>query len=571
MILHPFINNDQTQNLSVEHEGRTIRLHSSRPMAEAEKMLTQVNTNASYLVMGGLGLGYLLEKISQISATSCIVFEPESEIFDKALKLRPELLSLLNNPKIHLVRNLDELAHTLNQLKVKDLSFMMHRPYLEIFPDQMSSIQDILAAAIRKNEVGNATLMRFARLWSKNIFRNLHRYFDNQKLNRFIGLAQGQSAIIIGAGPSLEEAIPFLQQHKNHAHLIACDTALPMLEKHHLEPDFVITVDPQEKNAFYLRYSDSKNHFLIADAGVHDSTFEGYDDERIIMMDSLFPFYPYFVPYWGESGLLASGGSVSTSAFDFARKLQASSIIMVGQDLAFSQNKTHSKGNILTDFSYTTFDRMLTAHTKNAHVAYPAHAQLIRGRREGSVVLADARFVLFRDWFATEIQKTSAEVLVAGMDGAYLKGAKHCSVEDAFSGLSKDIVKHYPYAESPLPRGEFVEHLEELRKILEPILKKTEFCLLNIKKAHVQKNLQASLIETAKLQELLEIKNHQEITQIISISVQSAIQKILEMPEHISDHDKHDLILEMAEGIVYGIKTLIKNISKSLQKIKAQI
>ncbi|MGL4388756.1 MAG: motility associated factor glycosyltransferase family protein [Brevinema sp.] len=568
MIIQIITNNDHTPNLSIIHEERTVRLHSSRPKAEAEKITAQLNLNASYFVLGGLGLGYLLEHVLEYRTEPLIVFEPKSEIFEIALELRPELSVLLNQKNVLLARSLNELTNLLQQHKVKDLSFMMHRPYLDLFPEEMTKIQEILAAAIRKNEVGDATLVRFGRLWAKNIFRNLHRYFVSQKLNTFVGVAHGQSAIMIGAGPSLEEAIPYLQKYKNHAHLIACDTALPMLEKYFLEPDFVVTVDPQEKNAFYLRYSRLKNHFLIADPGVHDSTFEDYTNDRIVLMDSLFPFYPYFVPYWGECGLLASGGSVSTSAFDLARKLKASSIIMVGQDLSFSQNKTHNKGNILTEFSYTNFNRLITGNTKNAHVSYPAHAQLIKGRINGTQVLADARFVLFRDWFSDEIAQTVVPVIVAGMEGAFLNGAIHCSVEKAFQRLKTPIKKSYPSFHSNIDSSSFQAYLEEMCTILTPIIKQIEFCLFNIKQSYRQKNLQRSLIETTKIQELLEIKNHQEITQIISVSIQSAIQKVLEMPQYISDQEKHDLILEMTDGIMYGIKTLHKHILKTLQRLQ---
>ncbi|MGL4562942.1 MAG: motility associated factor glycosyltransferase family protein [Brevinema sp.] len=564
-----FNNQDNTVNCSITHNNRTIRLHSSRPKAESEKMLSQLNLNASYFVIAGIGLGYFLESILKKSTHPCIVFEPLSDIFDTAIQIRPNLQHLLMKHNVILVRSLKDLTTVLQNNKVKDLSFMMHRPYVDLFPEQMSAIQEILATTIRKNEIGNATLLRFGKIWAKNIFRNLHRYFSSRKLRSFEGIATGNTAIVIGAGPSLGEAIPYLQKYQEHAYLIACDTALPILETVDIVPDFVVTVDPQEKNALYLRYSKHKNHFLIADPGVHDSAFESYQDDRIVLMDSLFPFYPYFEPYWGASGLLASGGSVSTSAFDFARIINASKIIMVGQDLSFAQKKTHNKGNILTEFGYVLFNRLSTYHTKHVHTTYPSHAQFIKGRREHETVLVDARFILFRDWFSEEITKTNIPVIIAGMDGAFLKGARHCTISEAFEFLSHKIQKKIPERLPIIEYKAFEQHLEQMLIILKPILRECESSLIQINISYTQKNLTKALLETNKLQKILEVKNHQEITQIISISIQSAIQKALEISDHTSDFEKLEIIHEMSQGIVQGIKQLYKNISKALYKIKA--
>ena len=43
-----------------------------------------------------------------------------------------------------------------------------------------------------------------------------------------------------------------------------------------------------------------------------------------------------------ENESLSAGGSVATTAWDFARFIGCNPIIMAGLDLAFTQNKTHS-------------------------------------------------------------------------------------------------------------------------------------------------------------------------------------------------------------------------------------
>lgn len=564
-------NKDNTYNLSIEHNARILRLHSSRPINEAEKLFSQLNPNAKYYFLGGLGCGYLLEHVLLNSSGTCIVYEPKSPIFDEVQKINPNINKLINNNHVIFVRSIEELEEILSKEKIKDISYMIHRPYAELFSDEFILIQDIFASHIRKNEIGNATLLRFGKIWSKNIFKNMHRYFSAQKLIDFKNLAIDKPAIIIGAGPSLEENIPYLNKYHSYAYLIACDTSLPMLERYGIRPDFVITVDPQEKNSLYLRYSTNKDHYLIADPGIHSSSFEGYSPDNIIMMDSLFPFYQYFEPFWGKSGLLASGGSVSTSAFDFAKQIGASPIIMIGQDLSFAEKKTHSKGNILTDFSYIEFDRLHSCHTKNAQVTYPSHAKKIKGRRENSQVLADARFILFRDWFSEEICKTLVPVIISGLDGAYLKGADHREIQDSFTELKEPINKNLLHKKASIhPTIEFEKYLNEMLNTIINIHKECERSLLLIKKSYTSKNLDQTLIETNKLQKLLETPSNQAISVIISTSIQSSIQKALEITDHISDSERLDLIHEMCTDIVTSIKMLIKNIKKTIKSIESK-
>ena len=205
-------NIDNTFNLVIAQNQRVIRLHSSRPKAEANKIFTQLSPNHPTYFIGGLGFGYLLEKILEETNSICIVFDPISIIFDTVLQIKPELQILLDNPKVIFIQELTNISQIIQDKKLNNISFTIHRPYSELFPDQFITIKDYIAAGIRKYEVGNATLLRFGKIWTKNIFRNMHRYFTSQKLIPYLNWASQKPAIVIGAGPSLEACLPFLQK-----------------------------------------------------------------------------------------------------------------------------------------------------------------------------------------------------------------------------------------------------------------------------------------------------------------------------------------------------------------------
>ena len=71
-----------------------------------------------------------------------------------------------------------------------------------------------------------AALMVMGRLWTRNIFANLAALpsIRPEAPPRFPG-----TVIVCGAGPSLEDAVPFISAHRASLSVVACDTALGSL------------------------------------------------------------------------------------------------------------------------------------------------------------------------------------------------------------------------------------------------------------------------------------------------------------------------------------------------------
>lgn len=563
MTIKSILNTDNSDNFIIYSQNREIRLHSMHPRAEAQKLLKQLSSDADLIFIGGMGLGYILDEIPQNSKRFYLIFEPKSIIFDQALQKRPQLKGMLKQPNIIFIQDCEALSEFMAHNRFKNIGFLIHRPYMDLFPQEITQAKEIIAAQLSKQEISNATLIRFGKIWIKNLFRNMPRYFSTLKLIDFKNSFKEQPAVIIGAGPSLEEALPYLKKHKNHAVFIACDTALPMLEAANISVDFVITVDPQDKNAFYLRYSSNKQHILIADPGVHESTFTNYDNHQIILMDAALPFYQLFQDCWKQSGLLASGGSVSTSAFDFGRVIGADPIILVGQDLSFAQKKIHNQGNILTEFSRVSLNKFHSAHTQHALTTYPSHARLIKGRKRNHV-LADARFSVFSEWFSKEIPQTHAQVIVAGLEGAFLEGADHRTAKDAFSMLNTPILKKAIQPPKERQKNAFYEILDSIKISVQTIIPTARQNLITAKKAQISGNLQQAQTATENLYAILAHSEHQKTMRILEIAMQNTVQKALELQDSSDKSEKLNIITAICQENLECLRFLERIIKKVL-------
>jgi len=120
--------------------------------------------------------------------------------------------------------------------------------------------------------------------------------------------------------------------------------------------------------------------------------------KNIFLCSSFFPLGEYIEKQVDPKGKLAAGGSVATTAWDFARSLGAKEIWIAGLDLAFPDLKTHFRGALFEE----------KAHSESSRFK-PAETTLLRALRDGfpfyapsgtgAKVLTDRRLSLYAAWF----------------------------------------------------------------------------------------------------------------------------------------------------------------------------
>ena len=86
---------------------------------------------------------------------------------------------------------------------------------------------------VNGKRINIATLKRFDRLWTRNIFKNCAHFFILPGVEALRDRGRGFPAVILAAGPSQEAQLPLLQKLQDRAILIAVDTvAQPLMKRH---------------------------------------------------------------------------------------------------------------------------------------------------------------------------------------------------------------------------------------------------------------------------------------------------------------------------------------------------
>jgi hypothetical protein len=208
---------------------------------------------------------------------------------------------------------------------------------------------------------------------------------------------------LAAAGPSLDETGPFLREIARRCLVVAVDTSLRFLIHRGVDPDFVVSVDPQYWNFRHFDQVPAPNTRLIAESAVYPPCLR-HIFKGSFLCGSLFPLGRFIEARVDPKGELGAGGSVATTAWDFARILGPPAVWIAGLDLAFPELKTHFRGALFEDRALAESSRLTPGETRafrSLRDGQPFPAK----NSGGGAVLTDKRLSLYAAWFENRLSR----------------------------------------------------------------------------------------------------------------------------------------------------------------------
>src|SRR6056297_430165 len=419
--------------ISVQHaataqlEGRWI--HSKHnPYREAARLL---DYNSEPLtpacIFFGFGLGYQIEEFfRRFPQGKAIIVEQSPELFLKALTAR-DFTSLFNE-KISLLIGLEdaELRAALSPLISRNHTVIPLQPITQTAPDYYSLAHSIVEAERSRKRVNSTTVKRFGRRWIRNLAQNLDTMGLAGNLNQLRDIFRGIPALVIAAGPTLDTVLPDLRQLKRRMVLIATDTSLRALLLNGVTPDFTLVVDPQYWNTRHLDGLDLQGTILISESATHPRVFQ-HSYRALFFSGSVFPLGGYLEPGDEAPYKLGAGGSVTTTAWDFARYIGADEIYLSGLDLGFPEKRTHYCGSFFEQLLFTHSNRFSPYEGlifDYLHSGEPFYHE----NYDGGLTLTDRRLIIYRQWFEEQIAEDSGSTFTLSPKGVKIPGIQVATV-----------------------------------------------------------------------------------------------------------------------------------------------
>lgn len=324
-------------------------IHSKvAPEKEAARILFD---DKALILIFGYGLGYGLKNLvlNHKKNARYIVYEPFHQLMPKTL---PEELEPYKNYILFTNYTNDHRIYKFihNNFLVADfrIKHYLNQTYNYFFNEAASEFIQNCKSAF---ELSLQTLMteeHFIPLWFKNTIKNIKK-LTRHPILKFTNVAKSNDiAVIVAAGPNLNNEIITLKKYREYITIFAVDTAIKPLYKSNITPDYVITLDGQ----YYSLYDFIKNKefTLISDITAYPR-LEEFADKLIISCSSNIYDKSFFKQFLTDikykdryftNDLVESGGTVSDYALNIAASLGFKNIYLAGYDLGFPHWVTHA-------------------------------------------------------------------------------------------------------------------------------------------------------------------------------------------------------------------------------------
>ena len=294
----------------------------------------------------------LKELLAKLPATSSIaVFEYEKPLFDFAQENFPnELKDHLNN-KIQIfnksgIKNYFTFIQKQHFRKCLKIDFSAASA---LYKDAYNKIFTLTQRVIDQFWKNRLTLIKFGRLYSKNIFKNLTLLSDAIPLASLYKSVT-KPILVLGAGESLNTTILELKKNFSKLFIICVDAAAAPLLDNGITPDAIIAVEGQQviEQSYIGTPADSKcllimdlvsrNHIPYITKGKYSFFVSNYADMNFFELLKNYNLLPPVIKPLGSVGLVS---------MEIALKLRKDiniPVLFSGLDFSYSIGITHAKG-----------------------------------------------------------------------------------------------------------------------------------------------------------------------------------------------------------------------------------
>ncbi|MBN2509600.1 MAG: motility associated factor glycosyltransferase family protein [Spirochaetales bacterium] len=374
------------------------------PGREAARIIeTGISSSPGCIVVVYGGLGHRLKALrNRYPHVPLVVVEPDVSLFLEILD-HVDLSTLLAEGGITLLLGAspETVLTVLGDLHfMGNLEVLVHRGFADADNGTTELLTAKLAQFSSRKEVNTNTMKRFGKIWLKNLFENVPEFSQAGSLHQIFKSMSDIPALVLAAGPSLDLLIPYIKDLRRRCVIIAVDTAVSWCRLHDIQPDFLIVIDPQYWNTRHLDRLPW-HPVLISESSTHPRVFRLHNGPRFFC-SSLFPLGRFLDRMAGITGELGAGGSVSTSAWDFARYLTKGPVYIAGLDLCFPGLQTHYRGSFFEERAHVLSNKTHPAATAHFHALVDGNPFLEKNN-SGGLTLTDRRLIVYKWWFENQL------------------------------------------------------------------------------------------------------------------------------------------------------------------------
>ena len=424
---------DGQRIMKVQHKEKCLYLAGKRnPIAPAINQINLMGKIVPHAPIFLLGLGninYLSQILQNTDGNNIIfVYEPMFMIFYRWMECI-DFRELIGDRIVAFVIggiNDDQKSMKLliNGILTADriplMKVVMSPNYEHFCYKEIIDFCNLIKENAERHAVNLGTRVRFNTVVAENFYNNVRFVKDNYMVGQLDGTIPNTiPAIVVSAGPSLNNNIMELKKAVGKAFIIAVDTAVKPLVKAGIIPDMFAMLDGK-KPLELIQLEKVREIPMVAYVTGAKSIYNYHTGKKFFLDEDYMYVWEIYKMNGKEIYHLPGGGSVATLAFSLVCHLGFDKIILVGQDLAFTGNKSHADG---------TFKETMDIVDTKDFLMVPGNVEKMVPTRED--------FDNYRKWFEEFIEYwkgiKDVQFINATEGGALIKGTQIMTLKDAIS------------------------------------------------------------------------------------------------------------------------------------------
>lgn len=430
---------DEYGNVAVLKDNRWWRMNSFYNSEYVAQLALQEIIKQNYiscLYIFGMGNFDTIRKLAEYvpSDTMVFIYEPNPKILG-VNSYYNDWSKILNKENVVLFvegLNDEELAKC-TYIRMENIAFQYSYVYIQpeygrIYSDKINEKLQECQSMVRDAVFTDNTIDKFAEHFNYNRIMNIPWIYkstlasDMKEFFKKNADIDNEVAILVAAGPSLDENIEYLKKIKGRAFVLAVDSSIRMCEAYGVKPDAYVTVDPQKQEILFDNETAQNTPLFWGLQSVNNQIKRLKGRKIFCNMDSYLPD-----EFKGSMEFIAAGGSVANTGFSILQYMGFHKIIAIGLDLAFLRDKKHASV-VYEDGGINEEERKYYTEIKGIN---------------GEDLLTYSNFVSYKEDIEKRLEDDEKLVLVNASKGAYIKGAIHMSFQQAIDKyVPKKIVNY---------------------------------------------------------------------------------------------------------------------------------
>lgn len=443
-----------------EKKGKKYRLTSKNSLKETEILLKNINFKRDNLIIVfGMGNVAFLEKLLEKSSddTRIAVFEPNTEVFRYIIK-NNSLLELIYSEKmvfftgpLQLIEK--NIVHFFNVwinlvLNIEVISL----PNYYVYSSYRTNCIETISKTFRQQLANMGNSLEDTMIGIDNQYVNIDNCMAANSLNEIKGKYKGYPAIIVSSGPSLDKNIDKLNNAYGKALIITCDASYRSCMANGVQPDIIASIERgiATYQFYYENYDFPKEMVLVGPSVLRPEIFEKIPGKKIIMAKSGVGIEGWWMDRFDTLEFADMGHSCATVAFSVAQAAGCSPIILMGQDLAYTDDKIHG------DMAHTEYE--------GENKITESEESLWTKDIYGKPICTTITYNTFRYYFESKISENGVRVVDATEGGAYINGSEIMMLEEA---IRQFCTKEIPFKLNDLLEDRVIDADYRLKKYRE--------------------------------------------------------------------------------------------------------